>query len=199
MALAEVTVTSPTTYAASDYGRTPKLSTFGGETDIWGTTPSVASLTPDFAVLFDADIDGGILTVEDIELEIFYTMPTGNTDINPALVDSVLSSCAIGAGPSGRNRVVVVGKAGLIRISDDDGASWTEKNSNTASTLRQVRYGNGEFVAVGENGTMVVSPNGNVWAVVAQDTAAHLYAISFDNSRKRFYIGGAGKIRRNRG
>lgn len=198
MPLTEVLATASQSY--SDYSPDPKESAFGGEADLWGQPITVATLlSPTFAVLFDADLGAGVLAVEDLELEIIYSVPVTGGEVNPALVNSALTSCAIGSGPSGQTRIVVVGKAGMIRVSDDNGFTWQDKTSPTASTLYQVRYGNGEFVAVGKDGAMVVSSNGGQsWSVVDVETSAHLYAVAFDNSRKKFHIGGAGKVRRQR-
>ncbi|MER3480299.1 MAG: hypothetical protein C4327_07400 [Meiothermus sp.] len=43
------------------------------------------------------------------------------------------------------------------------GATWTAQTSGTTNDLIGVTYGNGIFVAVGLNGTLLTSPDGVEW------------------------------------
>ena len=52
---------------------------------------------------------------------------------------------------------VGVGPNGAI-LTSLDGATWTPRTSGTSARLAEVAYGNGKFVAVGDNGTLLVSP-----------------------------------------
>jgi probable HAF family extracellular repeat protein len=60
---------------------------------------------------------------------------------------------------------------------------WQVKSSNTTSSLNAVTFGNGLFVAVGDHGAIVTSPNGNVWTPRASGTTDQLPAIAFGNGR----------------
>lgn len=60
---------------------------------------------------------------------------------------------------------------------------WEVKPSNTTSSLNAVSFGNGLFVAVGENGTIVTSPDGEVWNARVSGTTDALPAIAFGNGR----------------
>jgi hypothetical protein len=41
--------------------------------------------------------------------------------------------------------------------------NWTRRTSGTSNDLYGVTYGNGTFVAVGEGGTILTSPDGVTW------------------------------------
>ena len=60
---------------------------------------------------------------------------------------------------------------------------WQVKSSNTTSSLNGVTFGNGLFVAVGDNGVIVTSPNGAVWTPRVSGTTDRLPAIAFGNGR----------------
>lgn len=57
----------------------------------------------------------------------------------------------------GRERFVAVGWGGTI-VYSTDGDLWIEADSPTSNSLRAVTWGAGHFVAVGDNGTVLVSP-----------------------------------------
>ena len=59
--------------------------------------------------------------------------------------------------------VVAVGFNGIIYGSPDGGYAWSAKTSPTTQTLTDVTYGNSLYVAVGENSTILTSPDGNTW------------------------------------
>ena len=50
-----------------------------------------------------------------------------------------------------------------------DYGPWNVKSSNTYSNLNAVDYGNGEYIAVGENATIITSRSGETWSKVPQN------------------------------
>ncbi|GAB4030467.1 T9SS type A sorting domain-containing protein [Spirosoma jeollabukense] len=68
--------------------------------------------------------------------------------------------------------VVAVGVYGTIFGSTDYGYSWSQKSSPTTNPLNDVTYGNGLYVVVGDNSTILTSPDGNTW------TARYVYTPS---------------------
>jgi hypothetical protein len=56
---------------------------------------------------------------------------------------------------------------------------WEVKPSNAAASLSAVIFGNGLFVAVGDNGTIVTSPDGEVWTARVSGTSDRLRAITY--------------------
>lgn len=55
---------------------------------------------------------------------------------------------------------------GLVLVSTDDGATWKEQASPAMSNLYDVAYCNNTFVAVGNRGSLITSPDGNNWTKV---------------------------------
>jgi hypothetical protein len=68
----------------------------------------------------------------------------------------VLAACNINGGGSG-------GGGGA-------GTTWTLRTSGTSNDLERATYGNGLFVAVGEGGTILTSPDGVNWTKRASGT-----------------------------
>jgi hypothetical protein len=55
-----------------------------------------------------------------------------------------------------------VGEDGII-FSSADGINWNEEISSTTETFNGVTFGNNVFVAVGDQGNVMVSPDGITW------------------------------------
>lgn len=73
---------------------------------------------------------------------------------------------------------------GCLCASTVQGQSrWEVKPSKTNASLNAVVFGSGLFVAVGNNGTVVTSPDGEVWTTRASGTTDRLPAIAFGNGR----------------
>lgn len=100
------------------------------------------------------DKGAGVAGVLDISVPGGMTWQGGWA--NPA-VQSYLS---IASSPAGA--VVAVGYNGQI-VTQPPGNIFATQVSGTANTLRKVRYGNGLFVAVGDGGTLLTSPDGITW------------------------------------
>src|SRR5436189_4668027 len=60
---------------------------------------------------------------------------------------------------------------------------WEVKPSNASASLNAVVFGNGLFVAVGDNGVVVTSPDGEQWTPRVSGTMDRLPAIAFGNGR----------------
>ncbi len=100
---------------------------------------------------------------------------------------------SVAAGPS---LFVAVGDKGTIRTSPD-GSTWTVRNSGPITTggrggtttaastadLQAVTYGGGQFVAVGDNGTILTSPDGLTWTPRTSGTTFTLFAVTYGNGR----------------
>ncbi|GEM_PF-3521387 len=55
---------------------------------------------------------------------------------------------------------------GLVLVSTDDGSTWVEQKSSAASNLFDVAYCNNMFIAVGNRGSLITSPDGSNWTKV---------------------------------
>lgn len=90
---------------------------------------------------------------------------------------------------------VAVGQFGMIQVSTDDGDSFTQVTSPTAVTLRAVRYGNGHWIAVGDDGVILLNsgdPTDSAdWSII-QDTLTdrNLFAVDYSSFYNTFNIGG---------
>ena len=88
--------------------------------------------------------NGGILiTLSDLEYWEMVTSPTTKT--------------LHGVACDGSSEWLAVGADGTLLSSSSDLYAWSEEASPTTETLNAVCYGNGRFVAVGNNGTIVTT------------------------------------------
>lgn len=62
-------------------------------------------------------------------------------------------------------------------------SKWVVKPSNTSASLNSVVFGGGLFVGVGDNGTIVTSPDGEVWTPRVSGTTDRLPAIAYGKGR----------------
>jgi len=72
-----------------------------------------------------------------------------------------------GVASDGSGRLVAVGAVGAIRVSDDHGTSWTNRDANVSYDLNAVGWTGSQWIAVGGhyNDTCVIltSPDGTDW------------------------------------
>ena len=83
---------------------------------------------------------------------------------------------------------VAVGHGGCLVFSPNNGISWLPASrtehwlSISHGDLWDVTYGNGKFVAVGDDGNIVTSPDGRDWTgVPSKPTTNHLLAVTYGN------------------
>lgn len=153
MATQEVDYTASQTY--DNYALPDRVSTFGGETDLWGASEiTVAQLMDSsFKVAFDADVGGGVLRVDRVTIEVYYTappsapqnQPTYNThavstnytggNIVWAIADDGVAHLytATGSGLSGATAPVFPGTAGATTV--DGAITWTESGQYQPASL----------------------------------------------------------------
>lgn len=60
--------------------------------------------------------------------------------------------------------------------------NWHVRNSPENSTLRAVTYGNGLFVAVGDAGAILTSPDGMTWTERVSGTSSSFRGVTYGNS-----------------
>ncbi len=72
---------------------------------------------------------------------------------------------------------------GVISAAVTAQVTWTSAGaSGTSNELRAIVYGNGEFVAVGDVGTILTSTNGTSWITQASGTTKELFGITWGNN-----------------
>ena len=65
---------------------------------------------------------------------------------------------------SNGTRQVIVGDGGLAMTSDDQGATWTRRSTGTRAFFNRVVEVSTSFIAVGDDGHVMTSPDGIQWA-----------------------------------
>jgi photosystem II stability/assembly factor-like uncharacterized protein len=184
-----------------DYSPGDKQSVFGGEADTFGAELTAAEVNDSsFSVIFDADVGSGILRVDEVTVEVFFTLPIGQYDPDglPNYAASGLVAGCVGLKSQNEKRLVVVGAKGAIKTSDDLGATWDDRVSGVAETLRGVTYGDDGFIAVGDGGVVLSSANGSAWTTEETMTTDPLLTILYDEQAKRYLAGGRNGVVRTR-
>lgn len=80
------------------------------------------------------------------------------------------------------NHVVAVGENGSVIFSADDGATWSGVKSGLTESLNKVAYGNGVFIAVGNNGFISRSNSIDKWSASNIGYTGNLTGISYTKS-----------------
>ncbi|MCB1041871.1 MAG: hypothetical protein KDC35_02970 [Acidobacteria bacterium] len=98
-----------------------------------------------------------------------------------------------------KTRLVVVGDLGLIKYSDDEGITWNTATSPTSVDLRAVIYWGGQFIAAGEDRTIIKSSNGTSWSMSHQEpgTSDIVDLVPLGNEIPAFENAGAGVLSTN--
>ena len=71
--------------------------------------------------------------------------------------------------------------------------NWHIRDAGTLESLNGVAYGNGKFVAVGDGGTILNSPDGVTWSPVASPVTVNLRDVEFGNGLFVAIAGGGPK------
>src|SRR6266542_275051 len=82
----------------------------------------------------------------------------------------------------GGDQFVAVGDGGSI-VTSTDGENWTARSSGSQAALNGVAYGNGKFLAFGDegtNGVVLTSPDGLTWTLSIAQTASGLRQVIYD-------------------
>lgn len=103
-----------------------------------------------------ATIQAKVLAHYEIDASLWPLAPIGVFS-NPSSVTGIASDL--------KGRLCAVGLAGHVATSDDLGNTWTSRTSGTSVDLRDVfwEFGTSLFVAVGDTGKLITSPNGVTW------------------------------------
>jgi hypothetical protein len=102
---------------------------------------------------------------------VAYGVPASNTLTN-YLANLVGSGVFVAAGAGGALFAATVSNA-------DGSFSWAAaKSVPTSANLNAVIYNNGRFLALGDNGTILLSTDGTTWAAQTSGTGNDLYAVA---------------------
>jgi hypothetical protein len=108
-------------------------------------------------------------------------------------VKSISSSQITTITSNGSTIWVAAGDTGYLTSSTDSGATWTARTSGFgANKIKSVAFGNGIFVAVGDNGTITSSTDGITWTARTSGVSTNsLYHVSYLNGNFVAVGGGA--------
>jgi len=116
-----------------------------------------------------------------------YQWQRNGTNVSGA-TNATYYSGSVGVGDAGVYSVVVSNSYGIV--TNQVGTVTVLASTNT---LYGISYGLGQFVAVGENGTVAVSSNLISWSAVTSGTSNRLEAVTFSNGLF-VAVGSAGTI-----
>lgn len=167
---------------------------FGGDNDLFGadeiTKDDIAD--PNFEIKYQADAPAGkSLQVDSVIVEVFYTIELDEYDPTGILpwAPSPYADAAVGT-PNGVATLVIVGFGGILQYSINGGVTWNAANSGVADTLWGVTYADDQFIAVGENGTLITSPDGINWTRQQSGTTEHLFSPIYDRVNEKLVVVG---------
>lgn len=114
-------------------------------------------------------------------------------DGTPLLTD--LYGVASNDTAGGSQQWIAVGQYGMVMRSTNDGSSWTQVETPTPVNLNSVRYCNGTWVIVGDEGVILTSTTGTSWTQIQSTlTDKNLYTIDYSYVHNRINISGDGVI-----
>jgi hypothetical protein len=98
-----------------------------------------------------------------------------------------LTGCGGDGNPSGG------GGGGGGNNNNSGGVTWTKvANSPFVKSVNGIAFGNGRFVAVGDDGKMAASTDGATWTAVSNNTFGTDYIYAIVWGKDKFVAGGAG-------
>ena len=109
-------------------------------------------------------------------------------------------SVDLNSGVFGTGKVVVVGDSGSVFFSDSDvaaakfGESWASAFTPTVKDLYAATVSGGEYVAVGDSGTILSSANGESWISVLSPTLTPLRDVVPVGNNRFLAVGDSGVV-----
>ena len=113
-------------------------------------------------------------------------------DAEPKLAPIECERPLTGIAFSPRGVGVLVGDAGTVFRSPNRGATWTAIESGVEDDIEDLAWHDGRFVAVGAEGLLLVSDDGEKFSKVDTDRDEHLWSVMSDGSG--VVIGGDGGL-----
>jgi hypothetical protein len=138
----------------------------------------IQKLTHALSVLWLLGYDGKLGVLKKDEVELVKS------------VESETSLCAIAFSPRGLG--LVVGDGGVAYRTKNKGKTWERVETGLDVDLEEVAFHDGRFVIVGEEGTLVVTDDGETFRKVETGRDEHLWCVMSDGSG--VLVGGDGGL-----
>lgn len=167
-----------------DYDQTFRESIFGGPLNQFGHPGLTTEIVndPTFEVIFDGPtVNPGLYKVDSVAAEIYYS-DTGTLTFTAPAIAAKMNFLHAAIGPNGK--IMCVGRNGRVIVSTNKGGSWQEKESGVVANLWSVVHTNTEFVATGENGTIITTDTGNSFEIEDPGTEKAILGIAYDKSQR---------------
>lgn len=123
-------------------------------------------------------VTNGLFVVCGDRGKIFTSADGTNWTQRTTPTTNFLSGVAIGP-----NACVAVGKSGTLLRAGPDATTWTSVSLGTTDWLYRVRWVNGQFVVVGQNGVIYTSPDATNWTLRASGTTRWLTDVAFADDK----------------
>lgn len=148
-----------------------------------GVTWAKPSGSPGSPVFYAVDHDGSRFIVTGGGLNAFVTVSENGSSWSTRSMPT--GAPGLGAvAASGPTNLVVMGGYGDIYTSSDAGGSWSYSTLGTTETLKDVAWnGSDLYVAVGVEGTIQTSPDGQTWTIRTSNTTNDLNKVDYLNGR----------------
>ena len=200
--------------------------TFGTTAD---TTEGVSGLLKNYYSIFANDANGSSYTAIAVGqtgtvVRSTRTLNTSGTwsaksmyvdgNVSQPVLTDIYGVAGDNSTQSSTSKWVAVGQYGMIQVSTDDGDNWTQVTSPVLTNLNAIRYGNGTWVIVGDQG-VVIKNSGNIqlannWIQVDTSNVQYangssygnlagrnLLSIDYSSTYDKFNIGGQGILLRS--
>jgi photosystem II stability/assembly factor-like uncharacterized protein len=143
---------------------------------------------------------GGVMIAVQAGGRIFRSMDSGQTWQESLNAGQPWSTQDLNAAAFGGDKFVVTGNNSEVLFSSDAGLTWTRVApawDNPVTNLQGVAFGEGWFVAAGENGAVYSSNDLEHWTFqfVGTGTAQPLYGIAFGSAAGQNHFVAVGKER----
>ena len=118
------------------------------------------------------------------------TWTAQTSGISTTLYDVLFNKWAV--GERGVPEYIAVGQGGKVLITNNPTGTWYEKTTPISDNLRAVAYDGTTYVAVGANGKIITSQNGNTWVSQTSGTVNVLRDIIYNDDYDAFIVVGTG-------
>jgi len=126
-----------------------------------------------------------LIRVDSIKLTVYYTQ-----EIDRGTIPGNLPSGLIAVNVDGPV-AIVVGAAGRIFTSTDQGANWTARTSGVSEDLYAIAHDGSQYIVTGQNGTILTSGDGITWTRQSSPTGQHLYGLLYSKARGKLIAVGS--------